>query len=540
MNSSESVLPQKIAYILAVTIASAGLCLSIVWHVLDSHLKYVAFPASTLIAFLVIGATAYNKNETPEGYFFHNRKMPPSLFSWTFVTANVGLFSSIFYSTYIAYYFGPAGMIWPMAAWFGGMWLFAHYSRRLIPFFKTGASVHDFIGKTYGQGDIAKETLLRRLTSTVSLSLLWCSLAIELKFASSLAASSLGIGASWLIATAIAATGTAYTYFAGYRGTVRTDRVQGLLMAMGAIALITFSIRLASQSPINVGDEYLKVTGYFIGPAPFSLIAMVVLLLPYQFCVMDMWQRCIAIAHSNPNATEDQQVQIIKRVAFRHAVLPFLLMFVAWYACGVTAKWTGLSVSPETVLFDVLAYLFNSPDTLTFLIAIIVCAAFIGAVITTFDSFLIAFTQGFMYDWWGLSRPHLRSVITSPATATADQNSNFVAASRFWLSFAGISAVAITAFQFEFISFWVGMYSLMLAFLPCVITAIIFPRFAQRVKPVAAATSIVSGFMLALSSAIAGTLFSATAFGVSLTDIGTILSPCISCLILVASPRVWR
>jgi Na+/proline symporter len=138
-----------------------------------------------LALFVVIMTGAYRRDETPDGYFLANRRMPPSDFPGTFVVTNVGLFSSIFYSMFLSYHFGLPGMVYPVVGWFLGMYLFAKAIPRLLPFLRRGDTLHQYLAEAYGRTP-GQQRLLRIIGGIITGSLYWASLGVEVKFGANL------------------------------------------------------------------------------------------------------------------------------------------------------------------------------------------------------------------------------------------------------------------------------------------------------------------------------------------------------------------
>ena len=249
----------------------------------------------SLLAYLVFELPFYKADDTPENFFLFNRQMPERYFVWSFVSTNIGLFSSIAFSVLLSYYFGIAGMFWTTLGWFIGMWLFSKAIPKLLPFFKTGNTLHEFIALKYGNTPEEKRRL-RVFTSIITSLLYWASLGVEIKFASMLLAPSLGIATSTILAMTIAATAFGYCYMVGYRGAVVTDKFQFWSMAIGSIIILVFLLQIVLTKPFSISGEYFSLKSILIGPDWFSLLALVLVLVPYQYCIMDMWQRCIAIS----------------------------------------------------------------------------------------------------------------------------------------------------------------------------------------------------------------------------------------------------
>ena len=136
----------------------------------------------SLIAYLAIRYDQYKANDTPEDYFLYTRRMPLKQFIPTYVTSNIGLFSSIAFSSILSFYYGLHGVVWPTLAWFVGMFWFSTKIGKLLPFFKNGNTLHEFLGRSYAGGNIALLNRFRVFTSVVTFLLYFASIGIEVKF----------------------------------------------------------------------------------------------------------------------------------------------------------------------------------------------------------------------------------------------------------------------------------------------------------------------------------------------------------------------
>lgn len=510
---------------IAAALVVAGLVTSIWMYGTGSSAAIAPFLVSLLTAFLLIGISEYKSDDTPDGFFLYERKMPTRFFGWTYVASNVGLFSSIFYSIYIAHYFGPAGMLWPTLAWFTGMFWFSRSLPKLMPFLQKGQSIHEFIGHTFGRTE-RERLLIRRATSLVTITLLWASIAIEVKFSADLVSAMFGLSSAVTVASVVAVLATIYAYLSGYRGATRTDLAQGIMMAVGAVALAIASIYFLRDRPFVFDENYTSKRGLLLGPSWSSLAGMVALLLPYQFCVMDMWQRCIAISQANASDSPEVRIEKMRAQSFSQPAIIFLLLFICWFIVGVVTKGTGFAVDPSDVLGPLLAYL-GQNGLLGFIVLIFALGAFGAAVMSTFDTFLVALVQAFMYDWYGQTRPHLRAVIQG--NSTDFDRRRFVNAARFWVGVFGLSAIVLAGVDFPLLAFWVGMYSLMLGFFPAVYLGISYPEYcARRISAKSAAISIFVGFLCALLCGVLGTVYGKSIAGVSFSDIGPVATLVVS------------
>lgn len=419
-----------------------------------------------LLVYLLLRIPEYRNPDTPDGYFLHDRQMPSNRFVWTFVTTNIGLFSSIAFSTILAYYYGVPGMFWTLVAWFLGIYWFSRKIPDFLDFFKNGSTVHEFIAESYGTSEREK-LVLRAFTAAATGLLYWASVGVEIKFGADVLAPSLGVNTAAIVALVIAATGFTYTYLAGYRGVVYTDVIQFWTMLLGAGAIVAFILVALFSTPFQLPEEYFSIKNVLVGPDPFGLFSLFALLVVYQFCVMDMWQRCIAVAKSPDfcSASDEQLIMRMKDVVFKKSFVPFLVFFLVWFAIGIFVLGTGITDDLNNILPAFLSS-FDNFGVLGIALKSIVLLAFVSAILSTVDSFLIAATQTVMYDIYGSAIQ--KGLASRFSTLSPEALSKFVEISRLVVLALGVSAVIFAFTQFNLMSFWVGMYSIMLSFFPAV------------------------------------------------------------------------
>lgn len=483
----------------------------------------------SLITYLVVRVEKYKSNDTPEEFFLYGREMPEKDFIPTFVTSNIGLFSSIAFSTILAYYYGIGGMLITVGAWFLGMYLFSRAIPNLLPFLKKGSTIHEFIAEAFGETDKQK-TSLRVWTSIISAILYFASVGVEVKFGADIFASSLGNFESIALAFLIAAIGIAYSYISGFKGVVSTDKIQFYLMTVMSITIILFCIIFLFNNPFSLQSEYFSFPGAVVSPDPFGLFSLFILLVLYQFCIMDMWQRCIAIVNSKDengkNYSDEQIIKILKKNTFKKSIIPFAWFFAVWFLIGIVALGTGLTNDMNAILPAFLVA-FDTLGNWGFLMKGIVLAGFIAAVVSTVDTFIIATVQTIMYDIYGTKIvPGLTEKLN---TLPEIKKFRFVSISRVLIPIIGISAVVFAFTQFELLSFWTSMYSIMLAFFPPVFIGIFKESKDYKFSFVKA--SIIIGSFGALLLGLIGTWLIPNSYVVSSAPIFAVLSSSIVILL---------
>lgn len=482
--------------------------------------------SSSLLVYLVVRTQGAHTTALPDDFFLYDRAMPDSQFVPTYVTTNIGLFSSIAYSTILAYYYGIAGMVFTTLAWFMGMYWFSRHIRTLLPFLKTGSTIHEYIAITYGGASQQHTSLLRAWTSLISALLYFASIGIEIKFSADMLAPSLGQLQSTVIAFAIAIVGLTYAYLSGYRGIVYTDKIQYYIMLCSSIVTFAFVFFIGYAHGFSFGSDSFK--SYFnfpfiiAGPDPFGLLGMVILLILYQFCIMDMWQRCIASSKTKDSQghflPDDALEALLRRKIFKDAILPFLILFVVWFMIGILALGLKLTDDQSTILSAFLGA-FDGFGRWGYLAKAIVVTGFVAAAISTVDGFLIATVQTLMYDVYGTVI--VKGLSDNLHKLNPFQQYRFVNIAKIGIILIGFLSVFIAFFKFELMNFWTSMYSIMLSFFPAVYEGI--KGRSNMYTYIGVRNSIICGSSLALICGVTGTFIIDNSFVVALAPISAVV-----------------
>jgi len=468
-------LTNKSKIILSCIITALIISIVFLWN---NHPNYITYSMvfSSLIIYLVIRTDSYKENVTPEEFFLYNREMPKDEFVPTYVTTNIGLFSSIAFSVILGFYYGISGMLFMTTAWFFGMYWFSLKIPKLLPFLKTGTTIHEFISNSYGKTD-SQKIRLRAWTSVVSAILYFASVGVEVKFGADIFAPSLGQIQSTVLAFVIAFIGLTYTYLSGYKGVVFTDKIQYYILLTGAFVIFIFTFIIGIDHNFSFSNEAFK--GYFgfpfilIGPDPYGLIGLVILLSLYQFCIMDMWQRCIAFAktkdENNQTLSDEKLIVLLKRNTFKKAILPFIILFIVWFGIGIVALGSNLTSNLNEILPSFLAS-FDAYGSIGYFSKAIIITGFVAAVMSTVDTFLLATVQTIMYDIYGTA--FIKKLTLRIDTLSKYQQYRFVNIAKLGIIIIGIASVGIAFFSFGLMNFWTTMYSIMLSFFPAVYISI--------------------------------------------------------------------
>lgn len=480
----------------------------IVWGIVYSFARTHLLACSFLgfaIGWAVYRLPTRLSNETLQSFFLYERKMPSQEFIGTLVTTNVGFFSSVAFSCVLIVTMGIGPAIIAVIAWLLGLLWFSYYIPSLIEFFRNGSTVHEYIAQSYGRTSEQKRHL-RFYSSVITFLLYVASVGAEIKFTSDVFSVSIGLSTFWL-AVALSVAGIIYVSISGYRGVVSTDRLRFWAILAGVAAIYYFIGHSIATDGFKWPATFISATMLTIGPAPMALFSLVVLLVMYQFCVMDMWERCIAIVNSAPQLSGEDLNKFVagnirRRIAW--SIVPFVVLFGAWYGIGLLSLGQGWTDDPNKIipcLIDRLN-LFASQGFKGAAVETLVVLCFSAAALSTIDGFIIAAVQTIIFDWFPSFTPDHKE-----CTEIDEQRSTqWLAWSRVLVLVVGAAAVGIAYMSFGIMSFWVGMYSLMLAFFPAIFFSIHFGKaFQEQQSAARVALSIVLGAASALVAAILGT-----------------------------------
>lgn len=446
----------------------------------------------TLLVYVVIAWRFRKSFSSVEDFFNYNRKMPKRLFSDTFLATNV-TFASI-YLVIAATTFERGNLtLWIILAWTAGLILFRWLFPRACGFFEKGHTLHEFLGTTF------KSDTLRRLASICTIVVFTGTLGIEF-WGVVLLLDGIGLSnvmARGLVAVLIAVATAGYTVLGGFKAAVHTDQIQKyLILALGVLlTLISFGILggltgFGSTQRIGLLGEFFDL-GNMVSDPLFAL-AMFVMFVPFNFCVMDMWQRCTA-------TSKEDRLTAIRSVGSLKTILTFAFVFGVPVVAGLAARQVSSMLSPGysmTLLPEFLG-LCSATSVVQIMTHAIIYAGFLAALASTADTLLINTAYTFMYD---VLAP-LRGLDLS--SLTENQKDHTIAIFRFWVFVFALLAVplifsGLTLYQLVFAVF----SSQIVLFVP-ILYGLLKPHQAA-VRGKGAAVSVVAGFTLAVVSVVVG------------------------------------
>jgi hypothetical protein len=188
------------------------------------------------------------------------------------------------------------------------------------------------------------------------------------------------------------------------------------------------------------------------------------------------------------------------------SIVPFVILFGAWYGIGLLALGQQWTTDPSRIIpqFIVRLQAYASTGLAGAVVLTMVVLCFSAAALSTIDGFIIAAVQTIIFDWL----PSYRKEHKQADELSPEESQKTLLLSRLLVLALGALAVGIAYTSFEIMHFWVGMYSLMLSFFPAIFLSLVSKEVGQHSRPtLQVAVSIVSGAFAALLTAVLGTFF---------------------------------
>lgn len=440
----------------------------------------------TLVAYFLRGWFFRHSFTSIEDFFNYSRSIPSGLFSDTFIATNV-TFTSI-YMVIAATSFERGNLtLWIIVAWVLGLVLFRIAFPRISSFFDQGHTLHEFLGQKYDKQS------LRTLASISTIVVFVGTLGIEfwgvvlllkgLGLVGSLTVGSLAISVALVTAT--------YTALGGFKAAVHTDRWQ--LWLIGALTVVMVLIVFNVGGLLPAVDNPARIDLLASCGSPSTLfsdivfaIAMLILFIPFNFCVMDMWQRCTA-------TKKEDRVRAIRSVGSWKTCLTFAIIFLVPILVGLSARTvlSGASLDNNILVFPEFLKHVAGPPLLRIPVLCIIYAGFLAALMSTADTLLINVAYSFMYDVLG----PIRRVDFVALDKTAREHT--IAVFRFWVVVFALLAVPLIFIGLTIYQLVLAVFSSQVVLFTPIMYAIFRPQRAA-VRARGAWWSIVTGFVTAV------------------------------------------
>jgi len=326
------------------------------------------------LVFLTIAYFISRSVKKVDDFFIAARHLRIRRFFGAYSGANVTFTAVFIYLTATAVSEGNLPL-WAVVCWIMGVFLFWWKYPSIMEFCKTGHTLHEYLGKAFDSDEI------RRLASFVTIVSFVAGVSLEFYGFAWLMEYLTGQRFHWLIIGMVfLITMITYTAYGGFPATVATDLFQVLLIA-GGLGLLTYHIIIPAWDE-RVARVVFDGRHFFTNP--LLILAYVVLFVPFQFSVMDSWQRCVA-------AGGDKKVVRPATLLGGGAVAA---AFIIPILIGISVG-KGLGTPPENPLQPLLLALNSIPPG--FALGLVLCA-FLGSLFSTADTLLINAAYSLVYD----------------------------------------------------------------------------------------------------------------------------------------------
>lgn len=482
-----------VIYLIVITIIIVGI-LFIINKPSWAPYPLIGFP---LIFYLALVLPEYKKITTPDQFFLLDRRMRSPQFRHTYVVTNVGLASSLIFSAYIGFYFGISAMLWGPLTWAIGIGFYYLIFPKIVPHLKSDHTLHEFLANRYSRTDEQNEKL-RFLTSITTSIIFLALMSIEIYMASIILKPIMGNAPAIAIAVIVALVAFTYSYIAGYSGVVKTDKYQFYLMIFASIVIFLVVVLLYFRKPdFSIPSELTYVSSM----SWKMVIALFLVSLPYQLCMMDMWQRTFAMSKCY-KSDNDLIVNVRKQLLI--STLLYTFLFWIFMSVGICVRSIfGSKVDPNFILIKFFE-LTREFGSIGYLLFGFILMGIIAAIISTVDSYLNSMTQTFMYDIYS-TKINKKLYKNFPKFSQIDKK-RFVNISRFFTPVFGICGIILVFFVFEIFNFLMNIYTLAIILFPATLYAVFKEKKKLNFK--SAYISIFVGIVIVVLLSIIGTFTS--------------------------------
>lgn len=449
-----------------------------------------------LLFYLLLMLPEYRRIISPSKFFLVDRKMRAPEFRKTYIATNVGLASSLMWSASLGYWFGISAMLWGPLTWALGILLYYLLFPKIIPHLKKDHTLHEFLANKFSTPS-GKNVALRVLTSIVTSIIFWALLSVEIYMATIILGPIMGKAPALTIAIIVACVAFVYSYVAGYAGVVKTDKYQVLLIEAAAITMFVATLILFLKSPSK--PAITTALKSIFAMDWLTVLAIFFVSVPYQICTMDMWQRTFAMSSGYE---EDAAFCKDIRKHLLLSIVQYTLLFWVFISIGISVRAFQGEIEHPNLLLNSFMNLVEGIGPVGYIFSGIMLLGIISSIVSTVDSLLNSFTQTFMYDVY--STLINRQLYRRFADFSEHENQRFVALSRFFLPFFGISGTILVFFVFGIFNFLMNIYALVVVLFPAILYAIL-SKPSERLSYWGPFLSIASGFVVVAAMSITGT-----------------------------------
>ena len=471
--------------------------LAFIGYFFIKELYYYIIILPLVIYYMIMAIILSGSTDTVSSFLFYDKKLLSHEFLNTFVATNIGFFSSIIFSAAMGYSYGYSAMIWGPLTWALGLVLiiFLLKTGKLLPHLKSNVTVHSFISNRFAGTSIEK-ILLRILTSTISIILLFSLIIVELKALLFVISPFMPQLSPSIIISAIAIITFLYVFITGYKGVVKTDFKQLLILILGTCSIV---IAITLNSNIVGGNKFVFSINKVFDLGFLNILSLFVISIPYLICTMDMWQRLIATSESD---AIDQT--IIRNTVRSHiySIIIFSMLFIIFIIMGMFTYNIDSTINDPNRIIPVFIEYINNSGVAGFIIVSIILITILSAVLSTIDTIMITVTQSYLFDLYPVifKKGQFNDDINS---LSSENNYKMVNISKYFIA---ILAIIVVLFQFieiaNYFNFLWSVYGLVVCMFPSIIIGILSTR---KYSFYSSFISILAGFLISATIGYYGT-----------------------------------
>lgn len=449
---------------------------------------------STLMVYFFVGYRFKDSFKSMEDFFNYSRSLPINLFNDTFIVTNV-TFTSIYLVICQTTYERGNLTLWIPIAWVIGLIFFRFFFVKILPFFASGHTLPEYLGSCYN------DKSLRKLASICLLIVFLGTLSIEF-WGVVILLESLGLNELLTrdaIAVVVALITGLYTALGGFKAAVHTDRLQKYLILALTLFLLLIAFNCFGILPSIDKAARKEIIVTFINPGTlFSLsdwpfiLGMFILFVPFNFCVMDMWQRCSALP-------EKERIDAIKSVGSLKNIVTFVVVFSVPVILGIVAQKVipQEKINNPIMVLPNLLEMISSSGWLRILFKCVIYSGFVAALLSTADTLLINIVYTFLYDLLG----PLRGIDYSKLSSTQQQDAIWIF--RFWVFVFVLMSLPLILLGFSLYELVFAVFSSQIVvFVPILYTT--FEKKSSSFRKRGAWWSILTGFVVAVFAVVIG------------------------------------
>lgn len=433
--------------------------------------------ALIIVGVLLVGWALGRRSRDPStlrGYFLASGTLGSSAVGATYVGANL-TFTAIF--LILSEESHRRG--WIVACvpifWILGTLLFIKLYPKVATAIRSGQMLHAFIGGKYGS------TNLRKLAGVWTIAAFVGTVALEFYGGIRLLKwGGLPLFANLSLSLTLAFLCTAITVTGGMRGLGRSDKWMDAVMLVGVAVLGWLLVMEPTKPAVSAS---LLPHGSALDYS--YLIGMAVIFVPFQFCVLDQWQRCAAWERSSQSPS--------KWLIPGAAILAVCYLVPIWI--GVQVRESGIAVRSDE--HPLVAFL--TAHHLPRYVVGVLAAGFIAAIVSTADELLNCCSMSMLLDVLQVKPEEL---LTDPARCKRVIVSAKVYTGLFAFA-SGVIAVLCIAMERRIADLAVALFGAQVAFTVPIFAAIGLGSRA-RGYAVAAIASVLAALMVTLGSVVIG------------------------------------